>query len=327
MVECCVYLSPLFLICIIRSAQVAWIGYPNTTGLPTIEYRITDDIADAVDSKQGYVEELVRMPPPYAFLCYTPTLNPPEVAPTPALKNGFVTFGSFNNLAKMNDRVLSLWSQIIQRVPNSRLLMKCKPFACESIRQKMLARFESFGIESKRVDLIPLLPATTDHLKVYNMVDISVDTFPYAGTTTTCEALFMGVPVVTLKSHPPHSSHAHNVGVSLLSRIAGMKEFIADSPEQYVNIAVAFGKDVPRLAKVRAGLRSAMLASPLCDGEGFTRALDGVYTDIWARWCRNAPARAAARRANPASTPVGAVLPAAASQGADASAMATGPSA
>lgn len=151
---------------------------------------------------------MVRLPGP--FLCYTPPQEAPPVSDTPALHKGYITLGSFNNLAKVNDKVLSCWCAILHQLPNSKMLMKCKPFASPTVCSKILKRFSDLGIDPNRVELIPLLPTTNEHLDTYSMVDISVDTFPYAGTTTTCEALYMGVPVVTLKKQPGFN-HAHNV--------------------------------------------------------------------------------------------------------------------
>jgi len=211
-------------------------------------------------------------------------MDAPEVSISPAVSNGFVTFGSFNNLAKVNDKVLSVWCLILKKVPNSRMLLKCKPFACPSVRQKVLERFEAEGIEAKRVDLIPLLPTTSEHLQSYSMIDISVDTFPYAGTTTTCEALYCGVPVVTLK-RAKYSNHAHNVGATLLGRIKSLEKFVATSEEQYIKIAVETASDIPRLAELRQSLRTAMLASTLCDGKVFVKNLEDVYLKLWKRHC------------------------------------------
>lgn len=211
--------------------QVTWIGYPNTTGLPTIDYRFSDAIVDPPDTPQKYSETIVRLPGP--FLCYSPPTDAPPVAQTPALHRGYITFGSFNNLAKINEEVLNGWCHILHKVTNSRILIKCKPFASSSVSAKMLQRFADRGIESTRVDLVPLLPTTSEHLATYAGVDISVDTFPYAGTTTTCESLYMGVPVVTLKREKPNN-HAHNVGASLISRIQvpGAESLIATDMQQ-----------------------------------------------------------------------------------------------
>ena len=273
--------------------QMTWIGYPNTTGLPAIDYRITDSIVDPPNTTQKYTETLLRLPGP--FLCYTPPPDAPTVTNTPALKNGYITFGSFNNLAKVNARVLAVWCAILHSVPFSRLLMKCKPFASPTVVAKMHAKFAAFGIPSTRVDLISLLPTTTEHLDAYAAVDVSVDTFPYAGTTTTCEALFMGVPVISLhKAEPP--LHAHNVGATLLSRIGaepgqvGMEAglgplLIAESEREYVDMAVRLCADVSRLQSIRQGMRERMLRSSLCQGKQFVEQLELLYRKAWETHC------------------------------------------
>jgi len=263
--------------------QVTWIGYPNSTGLKQIDYRITDDVVDPVDTPQQYSERLVRLPST-AFLCYTPPTDAPPVAPTPALHRGYVTFGSFNNLAKMNDRVLDCWCAILKQLPTSRMLIKCKPFACSTVTAKVLAQFAARGIDTSRIDLIPLLPTTAEHLATYNNIDISVDTFPYAGTTTTCEALYMGVPVVTYQ-RLTNNNHAHNVGGTLIRRIPGAESLITHSEQEYVKTAVSLASDFARLQQLRQNMRPAMLNSPLCDGPTFVKQLEGVYQTLWKRYC------------------------------------------
>ena len=265
--------------------QCTWIGYPNTTGLPTIDYRITDATVDPVDSSQKFSETLVRLPG--CFLCYTPPSDAPAVSPTPALRSGFVTFGSMNNLAKVNDRVLACWCDILAAVPNSRMLIKCKPFASASVRAKTLQRFAERGIDAARIDLVPLLPTTAEHLATYAGVDVCVDTFPYAGTTTTCEALYCGVPVVTYASRKPNL-HAHNVGATLLSRIQGASSLIAESEQQYVAVAVSLAQNIPALQSMRESLRPAMLQSALCNGPAFVAGLTATYQQMWAHYCNSA---------------------------------------
>ncbi|KAL7247747.1 hypothetical protein ACSBR2_002617 [Camellia fascicularis] len=259
--------------------QVTWIGYPNTTGLPTIDYRITDALADSPDTRHKYVEELVRLPE--CFLCYTPSPEAGPVSPTPALSNGFVTFGSFNNLAKITTKVLQVWARILCAVPNSRLVVKCKPFCSDSVRQRFLSTLEQLGLESQRVDLLPLILLNHDHMQSYALMDISLDTFPYAGTTTTCESLYMGVPCVTMGG----SVHAHNVGVSLLSTV-GLGHLVAKNEDEYVQLALKLASDVTALSNMRTGLRDLMSKSPLCDGSKFTLGLESTYRNMWKRFCK-----------------------------------------
>ncbi|XP_010543807.1 PREDICTED: probable UDP-N-acetylglucosamine--peptide N-acetylglucosaminyltransferase SPINDLY [Tarenaya hassleriana] len=258
--------------------QVTWIGYPNTTGLPSVDYRITDSLSDPPDTKQKHVEELVRLPE--CFLCYTPSAEAGPVCSTPALSNGFVTFGSFNNLAKITPKVLQVWARILCAVPNSRLVVKCKPFSCDSIRQRFLTTLEQLGLESMRVDLLPLILFNHDHLQAYSLMDISLDTFPYAGTTTTCESLYMGVPCITMAG----SVYAPNVGVSLLTKV-GLGHLIAKTEDEYVQTAIEMASDVTALAKSRMNLRDLMAKSSVCDGPNFTLALESAYRSMWRRYC------------------------------------------
>ncbi|XP_073266108.1 probable UDP-N-acetylglucosamine--peptide N-acetylglucosaminyltransferase SPINDLY [Populus alba] len=259
--------------------QVTWIGYPNTTGLPTIDYRITDSFTDPPHTKQKHVEELVRLPE--CFLCYIPSPEAGPVTPTPALSNGFITFGSFNNLAKITPKVLQVWARILCAVPNSRLVVKCKPFGCDSVRQRFLTVLEQLGLEPLRVDLLPLILLNHDHMQAYSLMDISLDTFPYAGTTTTCESLYMGVPCITMAG----AVHAHNVGVSLLSKV-GLGHLVAKNEEEYVQLALQLASDISALSNLRMSLRELMSKSPVCDGPNFTLGLETTYRNMWHRYCK-----------------------------------------
>ncbi|KAF8397927.1 hypothetical protein HHK36_016853 [Tetracentron sinense] len=259
--------------------QATWIGYPNTTGLPAIDYRISDSLADPPDTSQKHIEELVRLPE--CFLCYTPSPEAGPVSPTPALSNGFITFGSFNNLAKITPKVLQVWARILCAVPNSRLVVKCKPFCCDSVRLRFLSTLEQLGLESLRVDLLPLILLNHDHLQAYSLMDISLDTFPYAGTTTTCESLYMGVPCITMAG----SVHAHNVGVSLIGKV-GLGHLIAKNEDEYVQLALQMASDITALSNLRMSLRDLMSKSPVCDGPNFIIGLESTYRDIWRRYCR-----------------------------------------
>eukprot|EP00920_Eleutheroschizon_duboscqi_P032927 GHVT01079400.1.p1 GENE.GHVT01079400.1~~GHVT01079400.1.p1 ORF type:complete len:623 (+),score=137.03 GHVT01079400.1:139-1869(+) len=259
--------------------QVTWIGYPNTTGLPTIDYRLSDSIADPENTIQQFSEKLVRLPGK-CFLSYTPTSAVDEVAQLPADSNGFITFGAFNNIAKVGTQVIELWAQILLAVPHSRLLMKAKLFVQPEMQEDWVKRFTALGIEAHRIDLVPLVPDCTNHLKMYDAVDIALDTFPYAGTTTTCEAFLMGVPVVTLAGE---SCHAQNVGASLCHAV-GLEKLVAADIPQYLKLATELAHDVDRLRGIRASLRPQMMRSRLCDGARFTRSLElvlGALLEIW----------------------------------------------
>ncbi len=258
--------------------QVTYLGYPNTTGLSAVDYRITDSWADPPGQEAFHTETLVRLP--RGFLCYTPRPNVPTIASLAAPQAGLITFGSFNAMPKITPQTIALWTKILRALPNSRLVLKNKSLRDLATLQRCQALFEEHGIPAARLELMEILPTAEDHLDLYNRIDIALDTFPYNGTTTTCEALWMGVPVVTLEG----DRHAGRVGVSLLNQV-GLTELIAKTPEDYVQIAVSLANDLDKLATLRSGLRERMANSPLCDGKGFTRILEEAYREMWKKWC------------------------------------------
>lgn len=259
--------------------QITYLGHPNTSGLETIDYRLTDALADPPGLTERYhTEQLIRLP--RCFLAYAPPADAPEVAPAPFLKKGHVTFGSFNNAAKINHRVIALWSKILQFVPESRLLLKSFAFSSATAKSGFRDMFAQHGIEPERIELLDFVPAVSSHLELYREIDIALDTFPYNGTTTTCEALWMGVPVVALAG----AAHAARVGVSLLTNI-GHPELIANDADGYLKLAVELANDPARLRQLRSSLRDGMRHSPLTDAVGFTRELENAYRGMWHRWC------------------------------------------
>jgi predicted O-linked N-acetylglucosamine transferase (SPINDLY family) len=254
--------------------QVTWLGYPNTTGMPVIDYRLTDEIADPQgEADQYHSETLIRLPD--GFLCYGPPEDAPVVSGLPVRKAGCISFGSFNNLPKINEEVIRLWSCLLHNVPNSCLLLKSKQLADEPTRQGFLELFSAAGIGSERIKLLPRTPSTAGHLALYHQIDIALDPFPYNGTTTTCEALWMGVPVITLRGN----RHSGRVGASILTRI-GMQEMIAESEGQYVQIGMKLAKNIDRLEQLRAEMRQRMKTSPLCDGKCFARTMENTFRNI-----------------------------------------------
>lgn len=259
--------------------QVTWIGYPNTTGLPTIDYRIVDSFTDPEDMEQEPSEKLIRLK---YFLCYNPGEDIIDFSPPPYFKNEFITFGTFNNMAKITKDVVTCWIQIMKNVPNSRLVLKSKPFFVERIRNEFTKQFEDEGIDKSRIIPLNLISNHKAHLSSYSYMDISLDVFPYAGTTTTCETLFMGVPVITLKGN----SHAHNVGVSLLTAL-GYDEFIAKSKEEYIKKAIELANDPEKLLNVRKEMRKRMLESDLCNGKKFIIQLEDEFKKMWKNYCEN----------------------------------------
>jgi predicted O-linked N-acetylglucosamine transferase (SPINDLY family) len=259
--------------------QLSWLGYPCTTGMAAIDFRLTDALADPAPAADAqHRERLIRLPD--GFQVYVPPLPTPEVGPLPADATGAVTFGSFNNLAKVNDRVIAAWARLLDAVPGSRLLLKFHQLADAPTAARYRARFTALGIAAERVLLEPGITGWADHMARYGAVDIGLDPFPYNGTTTTCEALWMGVPVVTVRG----DRHAARVGTSLLTRL-GLAELIADDLDGYIATAAALAADRPRLAALRAGLRARITASPLGDPARFARAVEAAYREIWSAWC------------------------------------------
>lgn len=259
--------------------QATWLGYPGTTGLKAIDYRIVDAITDpeTADGRDAS-ETLIRLPG--GFLCYAPAADAPEPKVTAPRQDGVITFGSFNNPVKSSAPAMDVWARILARVPASRLLLKGNAFADEAVRRHVHAALSERGIASDRVDLRGPVADPGEHLKTYDEIDIALDPFPYNGTTTTCEALWMGVPVITLLGE----RHSGRVGASLLTRL-GLEELIARTADDYVGIAAALADDGERLAAMHRDLRQRMAASSLCDGASFTRTLEEGYRTMWRRWC------------------------------------------
>ncbi len=259
-----------------RSApvQVTYLGYPATTGMKAIDYRLVDFVTDPQgQSEEFYTEKLWRLPG--CFLTYQPFSDAPEVTVAPFVNNGYITFGSFNVINKVTERVVEVWSQILRAVPHSRLMLKSVTFSSARGKAYYQSLFEAQGLGADRIELFNWYPDSNGHLGLYGKIDIALDPFPYNGTTTTCEALWMGVPVITLKGN----RHLSRVGTSLLTQL-GLTELIADSVDDYVQCAIDLANDFDRLATVRAGMRERMQASPLLDHAGFTRRLEDAYREM-----------------------------------------------
>ena len=260
--------------------QISWLGYPGTTGVPVIDHRLTDDICDPRGESDPYhSESLIRLP--NGFLCYAPPDTAPDVSGLPARKSDRIIFGSFNNLPKINEQVIALWARILLQVPRSYLTLKSKQLADEHTRQRVWDSFSEQGIASELVILLSPVSSTAGHLALYHQIDIGLDPFPYNGTTTTCEALWMGVPVITLGGN----RHSARVGASILSRV-GLPEMIAEDEEQYVRIGKEIAEDIVRLEQLRASMRARMLQSALCDGRSFARDMEDTLQKIWKIWCQ-----------------------------------------
>ena len=264
--------------------QATWLGCPGTTGLRAMDARLTDAWADPPgDSESHHTERLVRLAPP--FLCFAPSPDAPEVSPLPSLGEEPFTFGSFNSFAKCSEGTVALWARILHAVPGARLFLKDRAMAEPAYQGWVRERFRAHGVAPERILCAGWRMSDADHYGAYGHMDLALDPFPYNGTTTTCEALWMGVPVVTLAGR----RHSGRVGVSLLSAL-GMEAFIAADEEAYLATAVALARDPARLADLRAGLRPRMAASPLCDGPRFAAAFEGALRDLWRATLAGSPA-------------------------------------
>ncbi|CAN5530946.1 tetratricopeptide repeat protein [soil metagenome] len=252
--------------------QATYLGYPNTTGVGTIEYRITDAYADPPGMTEAFhSEQLVRLSP--SAWCV-------EMSPAPSISpryGGAIAFGCLNNYAKISDMVLVLWAEILTANPTASLILP----AAEGInREHTLAVLGRQNISADRVQFVPKQSTRQKYLESYAQIDIALDAYPYHGTATTCDALWMGVPVVTLAG----PSHVSRVGVSLLNNV-GLADLVADTPADYVRIAGELAGDLPRLKTLRTTLRDTMKASPLMDGKNFAKGIEAAYRRMWHKWC------------------------------------------
>lgn len=267
--------------CALRPApvQVTYLGYPDTTGLGSIDARIVDAITDppGPEFDSRCTEKLVRLD--RCFLCYTPRADAPDVSDPPALRGGGITFGSFNNIKKLSPTCLSLWARVLAAVPASRLAIKGR-LASSHTRERFLSILAREGVSADRVELLPYADSAREHLDLYRRLDIALDAFPYHGTTTTCEALWQGVPTVSLAG----DRHASRVGASILTSV-GLPELIADSPEGFVRIAAELAGDTERLRTLRATMRRRMAASPLMDAASHALALEREIRALWRAAC------------------------------------------
>jgi protein O-GlcNAc transferase len=274
--------------------QVTWIGYPNTTGLSAIDYRLTDEISDPRGKTESlHTETLVRLPGPFSV--YRPPADAPEVGPLPALALGSadvavgrikkadedvgaprpITFGCFNNFAKVTPSMIALWSRLLAAVPAARLFLKSRGLDDPATAERIRGDFAAHGTARERLILDGRELSVPAHLALYDRVDVALDTFPYNGTTTTCEALWMGVPVVTLAGE----THVTRVGASLLTHL-GAADWIAATPEEYCQKAREIAFDLRQLPLLRSELRERMRKSPLCDAMSFTRGLEAKFREL-----------------------------------------------
>lgn len=260
--------------------QVTWLGYGTTTGLTQIDYKLSDIWLTPGESGELFTEHVYNMD--RCFIVYQPPRQTPDVNHPPCIETGYVSFGSFNDLAKLSPEVIACWSRILLRVPRSRLFIKARQSKDPQAQTNILRRFHEHEIASDRIVFLPYIPDSTGHFAAFHAIDICLDTFPYNGCTTTCDALWMGLPVVTLAGDRSVARY----GVTLLSAV-GLTELIAGDPEQYVEIAASLARNPDRLAMLRSRIRPSMAASDLCDAAGFARAMEKTYRDVWQRWCQS----------------------------------------
>lgn len=259
--------------------SISMIGYPDTTGVPGVDYRLVDSITDPPGSERFASETLVRMPE--CFLCFAP---PPDVPEPQQYRTGPMTFGSFNAIFKLNRVVLNTWASILASAPDSRMLIKARGLEVDPIRDRFWAVFRDHGVSPDRVELRGFEADATDHLRLYDEVDLVLDSFPYNGTTTTCEALMMGVPVLATRG----AHHASRVSASLLSA-TGLGEFVCASEDEYQARAVEYARNPASIRQLRSSLPSQFRQCPVCDGPTYARSLANEVRKMWKTFCISHP--------------------------------------
>ncbi|MHC4396957.1 MAG: O-linked N-acetylglucosamine transferase, SPINDLY family protein [Planctomycetota bacterium] len=258
--------------------QVSYLGYFETTGMQQIDYYLTDHIANPPHSQQFYTEQLCCLPD--GFFCYKPPDIAPPVLPLPAGQKGYITFGMFGNNCKINSFIVSLWAKVLKSIENSRILFMFKGGNDQQLREHYFAQFEKFGISRERLVIHSYKPFV-EYLQQCTEVDIVLDTYPYNGGTTTCDALWMGVPVISLAGE----HHMSRISLSILTHL-DMAFFAAETPDEYVAKAAALAAKPQALARIRATMRQRMTTSPICDAGRFARNVEAAYRKMWRKWCR-----------------------------------------
>jgi predicted O-linked N-acetylglucosamine transferase (SPINDLY family) len=255
--------------------QVAWLAYPGTTGIPAMDYRLTDPWLDPPElGDERYSEASIRLPD--TFWCYAPMISCLQPNALPALTAGYVTFGCLNNFCKVSDDTLCRWGQIMDRVPSSRLILLA---AAGQHRQRVFIQLAQYGIAAERIELVEFQPRK-QYLETYQRIDICLDTLPYNGHTTSLDAYWMGVPVITQVGH----TVVGRAGWSQLNNL-GLPDLAAFDEQTFIDIAVALANDFPRLSQLRRTLRNRLEASPLMDGKRFANAIETVYRQAWQSFC------------------------------------------
>jgi protein O-GlcNAc transferase len=259
--------------------QATYLAYCGTSGVEAIDYRITDPYLDEPGADDSiYAEKSVRLP--HTYWCYQPMDEAGAVESSPVERFDSITFGCLNGFWKVNAGALAAWGAILSRVPGSRLLLHCRE---GSHRHRVTEELIKAGVDPHRVQFVARVSGA-DYFKLYDQIDIGLDPFPYPGGTTTCDAMWMGAPVISLKGRTAVSRG----GFSILSNV-GLSELVANTVEEYVELAVGLAADRPRLIALRGSLRSRMLGSPLMDAPGFTRDFEAALRGMWRKWCAAAP--------------------------------------
>jgi predicted O-linked N-acetylglucosamine transferase (SPINDLY family) len=258
--------------------QATWAGYSGTTGLQTVDYFIGDRFICHEGDERYFTERVIRLPD--YFLAYMPNPCAPSISPAPVLSTGYVTFGCFNTLAKVNPCVVAVWSEILTQVPGARLHLKTDALLDSEVRDRYLALFGAHNISADRLILQPRSTSWNEYANTFAAIDIALDPFPFNGGTTSMDGLWMGVPLVTLQG----KRCVGRFGSGILSTV-GLIALVADTPEQYIKTSVTLASDPQRVAGLRATLRQRMADSPLCDTRALTRALEAAYRSMWRTWC------------------------------------------
>lgn len=254
--------------------QIAWLAYPGTTGLPEMDYRVTDRHLDPEELVEPYSEASLVLPD--TFWCYDPGTREPPVSELPARSNGHVTFGCLNSFWKLNETTLQLWARVLERVPGSRMLLLAPE---GSARERVLGSFESAGIAPERIEFVSR-KTRAEYLKVYHRIDVCLDALPYNGHTTSLDAFWMGVPVLTLVG----STVVGRAGLCQALNL-DLPQLVTHTPDEFVAAAKGLVDDLDALSQLRAGLRARMERSPLMDAPRFARNLEAKFREAWQRWC------------------------------------------
>jgi predicted O-linked N-acetylglucosamine transferase (SPINDLY family) len=259
--------------------QISYCGYPNSSGIRSMDYRITDKVCDSEKSQKYYQEKLIFMKK--CFLAYTPSMgidNIPKIENQPCEKNGYITFGCFNRYNKVNRKLISVWEKLLQKIPNARFVIKTKEFLTPKLRQQFIDSFTDKEVLS-RVEILPYSDTYLEHLPDYNKMDIALDTFPYSGTTTSCESLMMGVPVLTLFDNI-RNYHSQNVTSSLMTN-SDLKEYVTYSEDEYINKAVYFSKNINKLKNLKKEVRNKFVNGAVCDYKGFVGEFEDTIINLY----------------------------------------------